>query len=233
MIVAIQQPEHAPWMGFFHKMAHCDLFVYLDSVQFKKRYFENRNRIKTDQGVSWVTVPVQSKGRYHQRIDEVQIDNESHWVRKYQGTLEHAYGRAPFWTDIRDVVWPCLQPSPTALVSLNLALIESIRSYLDISVEAVRSSSMAVDAFAGSDLILAICEKLGADVYISGPDGRDYLDADAFEGRSIRVTYHDYEHPVHGQMHGGFVSHLSVLDLIGNCGPGSRAIVRDGCPVET
>ena len=232
MIVAIQQPEHAPWMGFFHKMAHCDLFVHLDSVQFKKRYFENRNRIRTDHGVQWLTVPVYSKGRYRQQIDQVRVRSEDPWVRKYKGTLEQAYRRAPYWSDLRGVVWPCLESPHAALVSLNLSLIESIRAYLGISVDTVRSSSLALDGLTGSDLILTICKLTDADVYLSGPDGRNYLDVEAFEARGVLLAYHDYEHPVYPQLGAGFVGNMSIFDLIANCGPDSRALVRQGHAVE-
>ena len=89
--MAIQQPEHLPWVGFFNKMSQCDLFVYLDNVQFKKRYFENRNKVKTNDGIKWLTVPVFTKGKYTQNINEVIVYNEPKWKKKYIDLLEYLY----------------------------------------------------------------------------------------------------------------------------------------------
>jgi len=232
MIVAIQQPEHVPWLGFFNKMAHCDLFVYLDNVQFKKRYFENRNRIKTDKGVARLTVPVESKGRFDQRIDRVRIYADGRWARKYMGTLGQAYERAPFWADVERLVRPHIEHGYTNLVSLNLALIESIRDYLGITAPTARASSMGLDALGGGDLLLAVCRRAGAAVYVSGPDGRNYLDTSAFNSAGLRVIYHDYVHPIYTQQGDGFVTHLSVLDAIAHHGRAAGKIVRADAMAE-
>ncbi len=226
MIVAVQQPEHVPWLGFFNKMAHCDLFVYLDSVQFKKRYFENRNRIRTGEDVAWLTVPVKSKGRFDQRIDHVRILSTGRWACKYMGTLRQAYVRAPFGADVEQLVRPHIDHDHTDLAALNLALIESIRDYLAIATPTIRASSMDLDALQGGDLILALCQRTEASVYVSGPDGRNYLDASVFERAGVHVTYHDYVHPTYDQHGAGFVSHLSILDVIAHCGREAGEIVR-------
>lgn len=226
MIVAIQQPEHVPWLGFFNKMAHCDLFVDLDHVQFKKRYFENRNRIRIDHRVAWLTVPVESKGRFDQRLDRVRIHADGRWARKYMGTLRQAYARAPFWADVQRLVRPHVEYGHTDLVALNLALIKSIREYLGITTPSARASSMDLDSLRGSDLILAICRRTGAAGYLSGPDGRDYLDVSAFIAAGVQVVYHDYMHPTYPQQGTAFVSHLSVLDVIAYHGRAAGEIVR-------
>lgn len=213
-------------------MTQCDLFVYLDHVQFKKRYFENRNRIQTRHGAQWITVPVQTKGKHLQRFGEVRIDNTIRWISKYKGALTHAYGRAPFWQDVRNIVWPVLEEYWNVLVDLNLALIESIRSYVSVDVTVARSSAMSLDNKAGSDLILAICEAVEADVYISGPDGRSYLDRRAFQSSNIDVVYHEFDHPKYPQRFGSFISRMSIWDLIANCGPESGDIVRGLCRAE-
>jgi len=227
MIVAIQQPEHLPWTGFFNKMAQCDLFVYLDNVQFKKRYFDNRNKIKTEDGVKWITVPIHSKGKYTQNINQVVIDNESRWTKKYLGIIEHTYKKSPFWNDVKNIVFPCLGESRDKLADLNYALIEGCRNYLRVNTPVNMASALQVDGLSGSDLILEICLKTKADIYISGPDGRDYMDIDRFNQRGIKIVYHDFEHPVYPQLFDGFVSHMSIIDLIANMGPKSSHIVRE------
>ncbi len=227
MIITIQQPEHLPWVGFFNKMAQCDLHVYLDNVQFKKRYFENRNRIKTKNGIQWFTVPVSSKGRYTQKINQVVIDNQSHWTKKYMGLLTHTYKKSPFWEDAKNIVFPCIEESENKLLDLNLALIEQCRNYLQIKTPTVLASSLNVDQFRGCNLILQLCLKTKTDTYISGPDGRNYLILNKFRSKEIKIAYHDFKHPVYPQLFGDFVSHMSIIDLIANCGPKSSKIVKN------
>ena len=227
MMVVIQQPEHLPWIGFFNKMAQCDLFVYLDNVQFKKRYFENRNKIKAEDGIKWITVPIYSKGKYTQNINQVVIDNESRWTKKYMGMIERTYKKSPFWNDVKSIVYPCLEQKYSKLVDANLSLIDKCKKYLMIETTTVLASNLEVDDFTGSDLNLEICIKTKADIYISGPDGRDYLDIDGFNQKGIKIVYHDFEHPVYPQLFDGFVSHMSIIDLIANMGPKSSHIVRE------
>ena len=227
MIVAIQQPEHLPWIGFFNKMAQSDLFVYLDNVQLKKRYFENRNRIKTNDGPKWITVPIHSKGKYTQNINQVIIDNESRWTKKYMGIIERTYKKSPFWNDVKKIVFPCLVESRDRLVDLNYDLIKRCRDYLQISTPVRLASALQVDRLSGSGLILDICIKTKADIYISGTDGKEYLDIDRFNQKGIKIVYHDFIHPDYPQQYGAFESHLSIIDLIANMGPKSSHIVRE------
>ena len=226
MIVAIQQPEHIPWMGFFNKMSQCDLYVLLDNVQFKKRYFENRNRINTDKGARWFTVAVHSKGRYLQRINEIVIDDESPRIRKYTGLLEHTYKKYPFWKDVKDIIFPCIYENKSRLLDLNLALIDRLKEYLKIKTPCILSSSLGVDGFKGSELMLNICLKIKAHIYISGPDGKDYLNIDEFKKKGTHVVYHNFQHPEYSCLQNKFIPSMSIIDLIANCGSASGEIVR-------
>jgi hypothetical protein len=226
MIVAIQQPEHLPWMGFFNKMAHCDLYVYLDSVQFKKRYYENRNRLVGPNGAFWVTVPVQTKGRYHQRIDEVRICYDEDWQKSYLDTMRHCYGKAPFFHRHYEEIARIIMNKHDRLVDMNLALINLLRHKFGISTDTVCASEFGVFESKGSDLILDLCRKTNATRYISGPDGRRYLNLETFRVAGIDVMYHDYEHPVYAQRLDSFVSHMSVVDYLFN--NNEKGVIRDG-----
>jgi len=225
MIIAIQQPEHIPWIGFFNKLFQCDIYVYLDNVQFKKRYFENRNRIKTRSGVNWLTVPVCTRGKYHQHINEVMISENDTWKNKYIGLLEHSYKKAPYWNDVKKLIFPFIDNN-TSLVHLNIQIIEQIKQYLQIKTKTIVASTLGLNDFSSSKRILEICSQLGATVYISGPDGRNYLNQSDFTSKNINVCYHDYIHPIYKQMYGDFESHMSIIDLIANCGLESKNIVR-------
>ena len=226
MNIAIQQPEHLPWIGFFNKMVQCDLFVYLDNVQFKKRYFENRNKVKGKSETLWLTVPVISKGLYSQNLCDVKIDNGQAWEKKYMGRLEYVYGKYPFWNELKEIVCAPLNKSFEKLVDLNLAFIENIREYLEIDTPTVLASQMISEDLKGSDLILELCVRSKAKRYTSGPDGINYLDSEKFLKNGIEIVYHDFEHPQYPQMGKPFTSYLSILDLIANRGKESLQFIN-------
>ena len=226
MNTAIQQPEHIPWIGFFNKMAQCDLFVYLDNVQFKKRYFENRNKVISNGEILWLTIPVVTKGLQTQTICDVKIDYDQAWQKKYKGRLEHTYGKLPAWEDIKKITFPPVEKSYEKLVDLNLALISNIRAYLGIETPTARASKMPCNNLKGSALILEICSQSDTRTYISGPDGENYLDSEEFLKKEIEIVYHNFQHPKYTQMVEDFVSHLSVLDLIANHGKKSLDVIN-------
>ena len=123
MIIAIHQPEFMPWLGFFEKMRSVDQFVIFDHVQFKKRYFENRNKIKTGNKWNWITVPVKSKGNYHQAINDIEIENNSKWQKKMWKNIHHAYAKSPFYKEIAESLSPILvEQKYDKLIELNIIL---------------------------------------------------------------------------------------------------------------
>jgi hypothetical protein len=225
MIVGIQQPEHGPWLGFFNKMAQVDCFVLLDNVQFKKRYFENRNRIRASEGAQWLTVPVVSKGKYEQYISQVEVDEVQNWRKKYLGSLQRAYAKTEGYGEYYEGLKAVIERPWLKLVDLNIALIDYIIDVCRISRQCLLSSSLDTGSARGSDLILEICRQVGASVYISGPNGSNYLDIAAFAGEGIRIVYHDYEHPVYEQPHSPFISHMSIIDAL-FCAPHVDALVK-------
>jgi hypothetical protein len=118
--IAIHQPEHLPWLGYLDKARRADAFIFLDTVAFKKNYFENRNRIRTPQGWAWVTAPVLLKGRFGQAFLDVQINNQARWAEVYYRTLLQNYSRAPFWKTYGPVLEELLLRPWEKLVDLNL-----------------------------------------------------------------------------------------------------------------
>lgn len=226
MIIAIQQPEHFPWIGFFNKMLQVDKFVYLDNVQFKKRYFENRNRIRTDNicGWQWVTVPVITKGHYSQNINQVRIDYSQKWQKKYLNKVRFSYSKASFFEDIFTALEEIISREYDKLVELNTVLINYVTMYLNIKTAVILASEICEGK--GSNLILNLCTHLGADTYLSGPDGRNYLELNKFNESGITIKYHDYNHSHYGQVYEPFISHMSTLDLLFNCGKGSLSIIK-------
>lgn len=225
MIVAIQQPEHLPWLGFFDKMSRCDIFVLLDNVQFKKRYFENRNKIRTKDGWHWVTVPVISKGRYTQLINQVEVDNTSHWMKKCWDSISLNYKKAPYFDRYKAFFEGIYVREWAMLVDLNVEIIKIIASILGIKTELIFASDLTTGENRGSDLIFEICNKLKATTYISGPDGENYLEINKFTKGGVEVKFHDYKHPAYKQLYEPFISHMSIIDLLFNYGDESSSIL--------
>lgn len=225
MIVAIHQPQYLPWLGYFDKMLKADGFCYLDNVQFKKNEWQNRNRIKTAQGWQWLTVPVHY--RFPQKICEVRINNAVNWKHKHLQALVTNYGKAPYFKDTIDMFKTVYSRDWQWLVELNIDLIEQIRTRLGLGDKlTLRASTLQLDQ-EPSERLIDICQALGADTYLSGRDGVKYMNMDRFSARGVRVKLQDFEHPVYAQLFGAFISQMSVLDLLFNCGPDSLKVLKD------
>ena len=233
MLVTIHQPEHLPWLGFFDKARRADLLVLLDSVQYRKNYFQNRNRVRAADGAAWTTVPVLTKGNSDQTIRDVRINNDGspRWREKYWATVEQSYRASRFWSDyaeaLRDAIWT----DTASLAELNEKLIHLILRWLNIDVKSVRSSELPV-AGTRSELLLAICRAVGADRYLSGISGREYLDVSQFESAGVPVEFHEFHHPVYRQRYEPFIPCMSSIDLLFNHGPESPKVLQGiGVPV--
>jgi hypothetical protein len=229
MKIAISQPAYLPWVGYFDLIDQVDTFVLLDSVQFEKRSWQQRNRVKTPSGLQWLTVPVASRGHFVQRIDEVVI-SEPDFFRKHLRTIELNYCRAPFFEQYFRELSEILQSrSASLLVDLNLRLIQWFCRVLGIRTELLRSSELR-EKGARSELLVNICLRSRADCYLSPLGSAVYLleDIDQFADAGIEVGFQHYEHPEYGQQFPPFQPHASVLDLIFNEGGDSISILRSG-----
>jgi len=221
MIASINQPAYLPWLGYFHRIAVSDVHIVLDHVQFEKNSFTNRNKIRTKDGWQWLTVPVKTKGRFgNLSIQGLEINGTAKWEKKHWNAIQLHYGRtsyfgqhAAFFEDLYCRHW----------IKINDLIRESTRYLLEvlgIRTRLLFSSKMRMEG-KKNDLLLNICRAVEATHYLSGPLGRDYLNAELFEERGIHLTYHDYKHPIYPQAYPGFESRMSVVDLLFNCGPES------------
>lgn len=210
MIVTIHQPAYLPWLGYLAKIAAADSFVLLDTVQFEKGWYINRNRIKTQTGELMLTIPVRRDGLLSVPLADVQIDDSRPWRRKHLRAIELAYHAAPRF----EHVYGHLRELYDHTLLTELCL-DQLRFWLDefgIDTPIIRARDLGVEGLHSSELLLAICRAVGADTYLSGPHGRDYLDERVFARAGIALEYHHFVHPVYAQMHGGFVSGLAALD---------------------
>ena len=228
--VAIMQPTFAPWIGYLAMMDSVDLFVFLDNVQFERRSWQQRNRIKTGNGPQWLTVPVLSKGLREQHICDVRIDQSSGFATKHIQAIRHAYGTCDAYDDYADGIADIIRRRQDRLVDLTTELIELLRTFFGVPTPSVLASSLRAEG-RKAELLANICQALGAKSYLSPPGSQVYLDqTTAFRDRDIDVRYHRYDHPTYRQRFGAFESHMSSIDLLFNEGANSRDIMLSGIP---
>jgi hypothetical protein len=216
--VAIVQSNYIPWKGYFDLIAAVDEFIVFDDAQYTRRDWRNRNVIKTPHGPKWLTVPVKSKGNYHQAIRDVEIDGTS-WGAAHQKALTLNYGRAPHFEEIAALLDPFLRPCPyTHLTELNCSIISAICGYLGIGTKISTSSKYQLTG-EKSRRLANVCAHAQATEYVSGPSAKTYLLEKDFEELGIHVTWFDYDgYPEYRQLWGAFLHHVTILDLLFNCG---------------
>lgn len=221
MILAGHQPNYLPYAGFFHKIAQADAFVIVDQVQFVKRGpfgWIHRNKIRTPEGWEWLTVPVQTSGKFTQTIHETRIDNGRPWARKHWKSMQWNYKKAPFFKQVEDGFSDIYASPWESLCDLNLALIQRMMKLLKLEKPCVRQSEIGAEGKA-SDLVLDLCKKMDADTYLSGIHGKDYLDMELFKKNGIKIVFQEFQHPAYSQCHQGeFIPNLSMIDMLFNCG---------------
>lgn len=231
MIVAIMQPTFMPWIGYFAMIDRVDQFVFFDDVQFSKRSWQQRNRIKTANGELMLTLPVLTKGKQDQEIRHVKLSPEHHSVSKLTATISQNYRKAPYFAEFFPEFQEILERETTSLCSLNVALIRWAMGIWGIPTKTLESSSV-MGAGSKADLLADLCTKLGADRYLSAPGSKEYIDeSSAFSERGIQVDYHQYEHPVYRQQWNGFLPYMAMIDLIFNEGNAGVNILRRGVRV--
>ncbi len=223
--VAIVQSSYIPWRGYFGLIAASETFVFLDSVQFTRRDWRSRNRIKTTQGPQWLTIPVQSKGGYHAAIDEIEVVDPS-WVGKHLAAIRGAYARAPFFAEVFPALEAAYGPcrGETRLSEINIGLTTALCRMLDIGTRLVRDTELlpreALVAFDPTERLVRLCAAAGAGRYLSGPAARSYLDEGAFSAQGISVAWADYAGMAsYPQAWGAFEPQVSVIDALLNLGP--------------
>lgn len=221
----VLQPGYLPWLGFFEQLHRADEFVFLDDVQFDKHGWRNRNRIKGPEGPQWLTVPVRVGGQDRPRISEVEIDStQRRWPAKHLQSLRSNYAPCPFFGWLYPELEEVLQQPWERIVDLDIALVERLCDLLGLRRSMRRCSSLDI-AGERCERLVKICHQLDCERYYSGAAARDYLDVALFERGRIAVEFQDFIHPEYPQRYGAFCPHLSVVDLMFNCGPRSLEII--------
>lgn len=216
--IAILQSAYIPWKGYFDLIGAVDEFVIYDDMQYTRRDWRNRNQIKTPTGVQWLTVPVENKGKYLQKICETRLDGDA-WREQHWKTLCQYYRRAPHFAAVAERIEPLYrQRSYTHLSQLNRTLLQQVCDMLELRTTI--SASMDLALIEGkTERLVDVCRQKQANVYISGPAARDYIDPALFEAAGIELQWFDYAgYPEYPQLWGPFVHQVSILDLLFNCG---------------
>jgi hypothetical protein len=223
-ILTAHQPVYLPWCGLIHKIALADEFVVFDAVQYLKKDWNNRNKIKTAQGPSWLTVPVKTHGKFDQLLIDVKIDNEQNWSKKHLRAFHLNYSKTPYFESYIDFFEDLYAREWEFLAELNNYILQFILSDLGIKIPIKLAHQLDFEG-SKSALVQNMCEKLNADIYIFGALGKDYADINSFHQAGVQVYFQEYKHPKYPQRFSEFEPYMTIFDLMFNCGPSSLSIL--------
>lgn len=227
--VVIHQPDFAPYLGFFQRFLHADLYVVLDHVQFvngTSRSWTHRDKIKTAEGERWLTIGIR-KPKLGTPINEVEMMPGTEWIERNLSLLHENYRKSPGWNEVFPVVEDLYSAQFDLLVDFNLHFLKGVMEMLDVQIPMVRSSLLEPSG-SRNELLINLLQKVEADRYLSGSGARSYMQPELFEAAGIEVVWQKFDHPVYQQPFGDFMPFLSILDVLLNCGIAeSRDILRN------
>lgn len=224
--IGILQSNYIPWKGYFDLIAAVDEFVIYDEMQFTKRDWRNRNKIKTPNDLQWLTIPVLTKGNFKQKISETKIDGMN-WAETHWSSLEKNYSRSSFFNEISSWLKPhFLERTYSFISEVNRVFIEAICSFLQINTKISCSSNFNLIG-EKSERLANICKQTGASEYVSGPAAKDYIETKKFSDQNININWFDYsDYNEYPQLWGNFRHEVSILDLLFNCGKNSHNFMK-------
>jgi hypothetical protein len=225
--VAIVQSNYIPWKGYFDLIARVDEFILYDDMQYTRRDWRNRNRIKTQHGVQWLTIPVDVKGKYYQAIKDTLI-SERGWARSHWQTLQHAYGRAPYFAEYRERFAELYARAGalTRLSDVNHLFLAALCEMLGIHTRISWSMNYRLSD-GRTERLVELCRQAGATEYVSGPAARAYMDESCFAAAGIGIAYMDYGgYPEYPQLYPPFEHGVTVADLLFHTGADAPAFMK-------
>lgn len=232
MIVTLHQPNYLPWIGFFSKVAHSDCFIMTDVHQFTKHSVTNRNKIRTRQGWSYLTVPI-GKKFYGSRICDVTLPADKSWQEHHWKSIKHEYGKADFFNLYRDFFEELYNKNFEYLWQINEEILFYLLRCFEINVPVIKASESKVDSdLQKTDLQIALLKSVGTDTYLSGPSGSNYLEFEKFPQNDIRLKFFKFQHPVYKQRYPGFEPAMAAIDLLFNVGTEASEIIKASGSIE-
>lgn len=223
MRVAIHQPNYLPWIGFFDKLDQVDIFVLLDTANYSKTSFVNRNYVKTPQGKHRLTVPIKEKNRL---INQLVIDNSTNWKKTHWRVIESNYKKSPYWEHYKTGLNNIYAQKWEKLVEINIALIYFLVEALGIETEIVLESDLGREFGTGNTRNVEIVTFLHGKTYVSGVGAKVYNNTSEFQKNGTTLQYQLFNHPAYIQLWGEFIPNLSIIDMLFACGPDVMNILR-------
>ena len=225
MILTAHQPVYLPWLGLIHKIALADTFVSFNQVQYLPKDWNNRNKIKTDNGWIWMTVPVLKSGYREKTIAEIKINNDTRWNIKHWRTINQFYGKAPYFKKYKNFFHDVyLNNEWEYLIDINEYMLKWFLEEMSINIKFIDAKELNLSG-KKSELVLNMCKKLKATTYIFGIQGAEYANLDSFKENDVNLIFQDYEHPEYQQLFSKFLPNLSIIDLLFNHGLDSKNII--------
>ena len=228
MKIAISQPTFLPWQGYFALIDYVDEFIFLDNVQFIKRSWMQRNKIKSNNKELLLSIPVKTKGKRFQNIKEVEINHEHYDSNKVLKTLYNNYKKSKYFENYIQAIQRVFLENKVYLCNLNINLIKIISKQIGIKTNFLSSSDLISENFKKIELLSQICKRRNAENYISTLGSKVYLDdLNKFPGTDISINYFEYKHEKYNQIKKNFISFLSIVDLLFNEGPNTITMLRE------
>lgn len=225
--VVIHQPDFMPYLGFFDRLLHADIYVIFDNVQYVRgsRALTSRDKIKTKSGEKWISVGIK-KPPYGSMINEVLLRQDTEWRKDHINMIRENYKKSAYYDEIMPYIEDLYLYQCERMMDFNMKSIEMLMALFDISIEMVLASSLQAKG-KSNELIIDILKKLNCHRYLSGVGARDYYVPELYEEAGIQVVWQDFRHPVYPQQYEGFIPYLSSIDMLFNCGiENSRKILR-------
>ncbi len=228
MRISIMQPGYLPWLGFFELMQGCELFVLLDDVPYTKKDWRSRNRIRTQEGFQWLTVPVLSRGKRGQLITEAKIDNTASWGKRHLQAIKWNYSKAKFFSRYIGYFEKIYARKWDYLLDLDSEIIRWLAEEFCIFTPVVKASDLGIKGLSGNLRVIEICKRLKATTLYDGAGAIPFIDGRLFTGAGIDVVFQNYAHPVYTQTLRPFFPFMSAIDLLFNEGSNSKDIILSG-----
>ena len=225
--VALIQSNYIPWKGYFDMINMVDEFLLYDDPQYTRRDWRNRNKVKTSSGLQWLTIPVEVKGKYYQKIkDTIISDNE--WAKKHWAAIKFHYSKANFFNDFKSLFEELYLGCEEQYLSvINQRFIIAISKLLDIKTTISLSMDYDLSVEGKTEKLIHLCKQTGANIYLSGPAAKDYMDEELFKQEGISVEWMDYSnYPEYSQLYPPFEHGVSIIDLIFNEGENAKRFMK-------
>ena len=225
--IAILQSNYIPWKGYFDIINKVDEFILYDDMQYTRRDWRNRNKIITPNGLLWLSIPVDSKGKFYQRINDTKVVDHC-WVDSHWKSIQYNYAKAEFFDmyseRVKAVYDACREED--YLSKINYRFIKEICDILEINTKITWSSDYKlVDG--KTERLVGLVQSAGGQYYLSGPAAKDYIKEEIFKEANISLEWMDYSgYPEYPQLSDSFEHGVSILDLIFNVGPESRKYMK-------